>query len=346
MDRHRIGRILFTWITVTALAAGCAAASPSPTTTATQTLEPSVAASLPPTVAPTAGPTPKPIVSEFAVSFESGNPLNAPGILDVFAPVEAGPWPVVVMFHGDPSMLTREYLRPIASRLAGEGFVIFAPNWGKSGGAAYDALSFSEMQQADNAQGACAIAFARAHAADYGGDPATMIVFGHSGGGNEASMQAFARPAPTASCLAGTEPSEINAFVVWEGDWVLGPSFWDGVLAEEPAFFDAITPWEVLDNQPEMPVHFVVSDKPGYGRADGPWLDTRGDGQFRSRFAAVGALDDGYLGLGEFQAMFAHELESRGNPVEYAVMPNSSHDSLSDEGMQVFVDAFKAAASG
>ncbi len=36
--------------------------------------------------------------------------------------------------------------------------------------------------RADDPQGACAVAFARAHAVEYGGDPATMIVFGHAAG--------------------------------------------------------------------------------------------------------------------------------------------------------------------
>ena len=34
------------------------------------------------------------------VAYESANPVLTPGVLDVYAPTKAGPWPVVVMFHG------------------------------------------------------------------------------------------------------------------------------------------------------------------------------------------------------------------------------------------------------
>jgi len=307
------------------LAAGCAGSGP---TTAPTPV--SVAPTASTTTAPTATPTPAPpsptpprptatpptVTEALDVGFESANPLNAPGIVDVFAPVMPGTWPVVVMFHGGGD--TKEYLSPNARRVAEAGFVVFVPNWGRSGGAAYDALSNVDQLDADLAQASCAVAFARARAADYGGDPARMIVFGHSGGGNIASVVSFARPAPTAGCLGGAKLGAIDALVAWEGDWVLAPPFWDSILAGEPGVFEALTPWKHLADQPDLPVYFVVSEKPGLGRADGPWLEVRDpDGAFRRTFEAIGALEDGYLGLDEMQAMFARALEERGNPVTY-----------------------------
>ena len=96
----------------------------------------------------------------------------------------------------------------------------------------------------------------------------------------------------------------------------------------------------------DLPVHFVVSDNPGLGRGDGAWLEVRDPtGAFRRTFEAIGALDDGYMGLDELQAMFARALEEQGNPVAYEVMPNSTHESISPEGWPVFLDAFKRAAT-
>ena len=83
-----------------------------------------------------------------------------------------------------------------------------------------DAPTYDELL-AIQSQAACAVEFARAHAAEYGGDPATMIVFGHSAGANAAAMVAFARPEPTAGCLGGTTLGAIDALVTWEGDWLL-----------------------------------------------------------------------------------------------------------------------------
>jgi hypothetical protein len=289
-------------------------------------------------------PSLMPITSTFDVNFESSNPLNELGILDVFAPETPGSWPVVVMFHGDPSTDTRTQLRQQAERLAGTGFVAFVPNWGKSGGDTYDALTNKEMIRADNAQAACAVAFGQARAADYGGDPSTTIVYGHSGGANQASVQAFLQPAPTDGCLVDTDPGTFDALVVYEGDWVLWPPPWDAILVEEPGFFDLITPWTRLADHRDLPVHFVVSDNPGFGREDGAWLDTRGDRQMRSRLEAVGALEDGYMRLDELQEMFAEVLRDQGYSVTYDLMPDSNHMSPGAAGWPVFLQAFKKAA--
>lgn len=67
----------------------------------------------------------------------------------------------------------------------------------------------------NNAQVACAIAFARAHATDYGGDPARVIVFGHSGGSNVGSVVVFGDTEPAAGCLADGPVAPVGAFVTW-----------------------------------------------------------------------------------------------------------------------------------
>ena len=326
--------------------AGCATSGDSQGPTASESASPAASQAPPSTGPASVAPMPSlmPITSTLDVNFESSNPLNELGILDVFAPETAGSWPVVVMFHGNPATDTRAQLRQQAERLAGTGFVAFVPNWGRSGGATYNALSNVEMIQADNAQSACAVAFARARAADYGGDPSTMIVYGHSGGANQASVQAFLQPAPTDGCLVDSEPGTFDAMVVWEGDWVLWPPFWDPILAQEPGFFDLITPWTRLADHRDLPVHFVVSDNPGLGREDGAWLDTRGDGQMRSRLEAVGALEDGYMWFDELEEMFAKVLRDQGYSVTYDVMPDSNHSSLGAAGWPVFLDAFRKAA--
>lgn len=347
------GRSTIALILGSLLAAGCAGsgqtAPPTAAPAATPTQAPTSAPAVTPTspASPTLTPTPTPVTvtAELDVSFESANPLNPPGILNVFAPVRPGRWPVVVMFHGNPDAVSREYLSVHARRVADAGFVVFVPDWGKPGGAAWDALSVVGEVNAAAAQAACAVAFARARAADYGGDPAGMIVFGHSGGGSIASVVAFGRPAPTGGCRGGTKLGAIDALIAWEGDWILAPPFWDSVLADEPGVLDALTPWKHLADRRDLPVHFVVSANPGLGRADGPWLEDRDpSGAFRRLFEAIGALDDGYMGVDELQAMFARALEEQGNPVTYGVMPDSTHESISPEGWKVFLDAFRKAA--
>ncbi len=80
-------------------------------------------------------------------------------------------------------------------------------------------------------------------------------------------------------------------------------------------------------------------------RGDGGWLDARSpDGEFRRLADTVGALEDGYLGLDEMQAMFAQALRERGHSVFYEVMPGSNHYSVGDDGWETFVAAFQSAA--
>ena len=156
------------------------------------------------------------------------------------------------MFHGapggDPAM-DRGNLSVNARRVADLGFVVFNASWGHQPGG--NDMSWYDGLQAGGSQAACAVEFARAHAAEYGGDPATMIVLGHSGGAHAASMATFARPAPTAGCLGGPTLGAIDALVTWEGNWLLSVNApdWDAALAEDPRVMDVLTPWTHLAEQ-------------------------------------------------------------------------------------------------
>ena len=166
------------------------------------------------------------------------------------------------MFHGapggDPAM-DRGNLSVNARRVADLGFVVFNASWGHQPGG--NDMSWYDGLQAVGSQAACAVEFARAHAAEYGGDPATMIVFGHSGGAHAAAMATFARPAPTAGCLGGPTLGAIDALVTWEGNWLLSVNApdWDAALAEDPRVMDVLTlnrtdfggdsiPWRIMES--------------------------------------------------------------------------------------------------
>ena len=291
---------------------------------------------------PVATPSPATFTVQSDVSFESANPLNQPGVLDVYAPVDPGPWPVVVMFHGDPSFASKGSTTPFAQHVADRGFVVFAPTWGHSGGAAYDALSLPDRLGADLSQAACAVAFAQRRAPDYGGDPERVILFGHSAGGNIAAVLGFAAHEPTDGCLADERPAPVEAVVAFEGDWVLGDPSWDSALVDEPTIYAMLTPWLNLADRPDLPLHLLASSAPGLGRTDGEWVEARDpSGSIRRAFDAIGALDDEYVGLDEVQAMLARMLEGEGHPVTFRVLPQSTHMALSEQGWQVFESLFE-----
>ena len=319
-----------------------------------------------PAAADTATPTrtPPSVVVTRDVPYESSNPDLVPGMLDVYAPSEARPWPVVTLFPAFDRMGLSEHAR----RVADLGFVVFVPSWGALPEGGDDTPAY-EWIVANNAQGACAAEFARAHAAEYGGDPGTMIVFGHSAGAHLGAMVAFARPEPSAGCLAGPALGAVDALITWEGDWLIyeiqppGMFDWDGMLAADPRVFDAMTPWAHLAKGKDVRVVMLVSEDPNASlEADfpgiivdrpvgdpwtaGSWLAVRDpSGDLCRQLEANGALADGILDLTEVQHLLYSVLEAQGNPVSLDVMPDSSHAYLRGEGWDVFLAAFPKAAA-
>jgi dienelactone hydrolase len=350
-------------LTAVALLGGCAAGA-SPTTApappASTSLPSAVVATPSPTGTATAAPSPTPsVVWTFDVAYESANPPRVPGELDVAAPAEDGKWPVVVMFHGAPGnnpLSDRTTLSEEARRVADLGFVVFNASWGHLSEATAAEFTYDEFA-ANNSQAACAVEFARSHAAEYGGDPSTMIVFGHSGGAHIGAMTVFARPEPSAACLGGTTLGPIDALVTWEGGWLLSvsvPGVLDAIDAD-PRILDALTPWKHLAEHRDQKVVMLVSEDPGviFEREVGDpwapdsWLAVRDpSGDLRRQLEANGAFADGTLDFVEVQQLLFSVLEAQGNPVTLDVMPRSTHGRLSDAGWEVFLAAFPKAAAG
>ena len=352
--RGTAGRLLV-GLTIVVLLGGCAAgASPTPApASSSPAANPSAAVATPsPTAAATATPAPTPsVVVTSDVAYESANPLLVPGVLDVHAPARAGPWPVVVMLHGGGG--DKRDLREHASKVADLGFVVFSATWGAGGVGSTGLPSYDQLLAAQS-QSACAVAFARAHAAKYGGDPATLIVFGHSSGANMGTLVAFARPEPTTGCLGGTILGTIDALVTWEGDWMaMDPRVgWDGALAADPRVMDGYTPWKHLAEHKDLKVVMLVSEHPGVERkvsdpgAVDSFLAVRdASGDLRKQLEANGAFADGIFDVIELQQLLFSVLQAQGDPVSLDVMPGSTHTSLSDAGWDVFLAAFEKAVS-
>jgi acetyl esterase/lipase len=257
------------------------------------------------------------------------------------------------MFHGAPPP-HKEALSEHARRVADLGFVVFNATWG----AGVPIPDTYEQALPYTSQAACAVAFARAHAAEYGGDPATLILFGHGSGASfMAAMIAFARPDASADCLGSTTPGAIDALVTWDGDWVLQkPEDWDEHLAADPTLMDALTPWTYLPEHKDLKVVMLASESPtGDLPLDRPLPDPEAmdaffaprdpTGLLRRQLEANGALADGKIDLAEAQGLLFSVLEAQGNPVSLDVLPGSNHISLGPEGWNVFLAAFPKAAA-
>ncbi|MFM7067317.1 MAG: alpha/beta hydrolase [Gammaproteobacteria bacterium] len=147
------------------------------------------------------GPGPRPT----ELAYGDGNRQR----LDVYRPAAAGePRPVVVFVHGGSWRSGDKTLyRWLGKSLAGEGFVAVLVNYGL----------MPTVRFPDSAHDvAAAVAFVRAHAAEWGGDPSRLTLMGHSAGAHLAALVTY-----DGRYLArhGLEPALIQGFVGLSGPY-------------------------------------------------------------------------------------------------------------------------------
>jgi streptogramin lyase len=123
-------------------------------------------------------------------------------LLDVYAPQAsvAHGRGVVVLFHGAGSACAdgcRHYLTSLAAVIAGKGAVVFN----------------TDAETPEDA--VCAVRFARANAAAFGGDPQLVIVVGHSHGADIATAIAQAGETLHGACAPGGSGSGVPDALVW-----------------------------------------------------------------------------------------------------------------------------------
>jgi len=99
-----------------------------------------------------------------------------PAQVNVYAPKQAGPWPVVVMLHeGGMDIMS---MSSWAAKAAQRGAVVFVPEWGRSdlGFLDFTPEQLRAMLVGQIGDAAAAVRYARATAARYGGDPQNLIL--------------------------------------------------------------------------------------------------------------------------------------------------------------------------
>lgn len=184
--------------------------------------------------------------------------------LDTFAPPTTKRLPVVVMIPGGPvAPGIREYLWTLARVVAWRGAVVFTADYrsGLEWGGGYP-QTFADV--------ACAINYARAHAAALGGDPTRITLVAHSFGGFPGSVTAlsahdFATDEP--ECLGGEGSGRPDAFVgvgaIYGFDHI-GPDFLAQMLGgtrdEVPTAWDAtdIAALARIPGHPRPPVRLLA----------------------------------------------------------------------------------------
>jgi hypothetical protein len=200
---------------------------------------------------------------------EYTRPLQ-PGVraqaLDVYAPEEAGPWPVVIFVPGYGA--NKETMADIVygKVLAGRGAVVFLPNWRASmarESAQKNGVRWREALE----ELACAVRFARAGAAEYGGDPGWVTVVGGRsigeslvqalvGDGSEAWDQfAAGRGGPPAQveCLESEGSPEVDAYVAWAE----APLEMDFLKDQDPELWELCSPLAHFGSNLDLRVRFL-----------------------------------------------------------------------------------------
>jgi len=216
-----------------------------------------------------------------SVLFDDAQALS----LDVYRPVGvARNAPVVVFFYGGSWQSgERGYYRFVGEALAQRGVLVLIPDYRKAPKDVFPAF----MQD-----GASAVAWARAHAADYGGDPRRVFLLGHSAGAQIAALLATDGKYLAAQ---GMRARDLAGVVGLSGPY-------DFLPLTDPKVMQALGPSPGWPST--QPVNFVDGDEP-------PFLLLHGDAD-----KTCWPSNSQHL---------AARLGARGEPVELEIVPGVSH---------------------
>ncbi len=235
------------------MAAACGDTAKVITTTAPPVAPPETGALQPPTT--TAPQVPTTTAAE-ARAIELTRDIAYSGVmqLDVYAPSEPGPWPVVIAVHGyggsrdDFAGAEFAEVEGLAEAIASEGAVVFNLD-----------VTMIEPFLTAIEQVACAVRFARATAAGYGGDPTSITLVGGSGGAAVGAVVALAGDDYGGDCAVTDGSALPDALVGYEGpyDWairVYDPELLDPRLleVENPELLEAINPYSHIGDNPNV----------------------------------------------------------------------------------------------
>ena len=163
--------------------------------------------------------------------------------LDVYRPTRmAGTLPLVVFLYGGSWRTATKAICPfVATTLARRGAVVMVPDY-----RLYPDVVFPAFLQ-DNA---AAIGWARAHAADYGADPAATFVMGHSAGAYNAAMLALD---PAYLARVGLKPTDLGGVIGLAGPY-------DFLPMTDPDIIPVFAP--VDDGPASQPITYVDGHNP------------------------------------------------------------------------------------
>jgi len=162
--------------------------------------------------------------------------------MDVYAPSNAAAAPIVVFFYGGSWQDgKRRWYRYVGDALAGHGVIAVIPDYRK-----YPEVQFPGFMR----DAAHAVAWAREHAREFGGDPRRLFVMGHSAGGQIAALLACDKRYLAEVDLA---PRDLAGMIGIAGAYAFLP-----FVEREPEIFGD----DAQGRYDSQPINFVDGDEP------------------------------------------------------------------------------------
>jgi acetyl esterase/lipase len=178
------------------------------------------------------------VTEHHGIVFDANNALA----LDAYVPKNSVNAPVVVFFYGGSwERGKRRWYRYVGDALASHGVVVLIPDYRKFPDVHFPAFMHDAAR---------AVAWAREHAAEFGGDPRRLFVMGHSAGGQIAALLAADKRYLNA---AGLKPRDLAGMIGVAGAYAFLPFVED----ESEIFGD--TAQGRYDSQP---INFIDGDEP------------------------------------------------------------------------------------
>jgi hypothetical protein len=201
---------------------------------------------------------------EYVALLQPGAPVQK---LDVYAPTEPGPWPVVVVMHAWYQSKDNTIYTSFGEELAGRGVVVFVPQRRSPCSTLFECVEDNGMDLREVQEcWACAVRFVRESAADYGGDGGWVTVLGHESTGlvtafmgddvqqlweEVASLRGG--PPPQTDCLAGGDSAQVDAYIGYGGNY----RFYELLSESDPELWELTSPFGLIGRNPSLLVHLV-----------------------------------------------------------------------------------------
>ncbi len=271
-------------------------------------------------------------------------------LVDVYVPDGAGPWPVAVVFHArSDDGKDSASARSVADAAASAGMMVFTPTWYVGDPFPLGADDDAHRRRA----GSCAVAFARGHAGEHGGDPDRIVAYGFSAGTGPALMSAL-DPAEgeIPGCRSPSTGAPIAGAVLGDGETFWHSAAFDSAFGEDlDAMQDSVASLTDPDRWPlNLETEFFVwaaAEGTAPRDVDDPsnpdWLTERDPtGSIRSDLERLDGLADGVISYVDAAQLLELRLREAGADVNLEIMPGGH---TVDDKLPLLVDWLREASS-